>query len=163
MASTVEQATTMIAQRYARELLERLQNIANTLDRLLALQQSPRKNFLAAGTIAGSATVGTTPSTITVTPLGLPPGTILGPDPHRRGLSVQNTSASGGPSLTVGLGTLNPVAGQGIVLPAGASWDGRLSGMLWTGAVSVIASAAGCNFSWVEARGQNASGLNEAI
>lgn len=159
--SPLHTASTLLAQRYATELLTRLAEITRTLGRILELQQSPRKNFLAAGTVNGSGTVGTTAATCTNTVLGAPPGTILNANPHRRGLNVQNTGTAG--SLTLGLGITAPQAGQGLVLPPGASWDGRISGDLWVGSVAVIGSAAGVTYAYLEVMGPNSRGPNEVL
>lgn len=151
-----------IGLRLAHEVVKRLGEISTTLKQLLALQQSPRKNFLSAGTSPGGGTVGTSPASCNVQVLGQAPGTILGPNPHRRGLAVQNTSTSN--TLTLGLGITQPTAGAGIVLPAGASWDGRLSGQLWLGSVSVVGSAAGTTFAYLEAMGPSSrTPPNEAV
>jgi hypothetical protein len=135
------------------ELMRRIGSIERTFVRLLELQQGPRLNLMGAGTIAGSGTVGTSPATASSQVLGQPPGVIVAANPYRRGLSVQNRSSSGGPALTIGLGVTAPQAGSGIVIDPGGSWDGRVSGALWPGVVSVVASATGCAYSWLEAYG----------
>lgn len=157
----IHTASTMLAQRYATEITTRLAEIARSLIRLVELQQAPRRNYLAAGTLAGSGTVGTTPASCTNTVLGLPPGTILAANPEARGRNIQNTGTAG--SLTIGLGTSNPIAGQGLVLPPGASWDGRISGSLWNGSVSVIGSQAGVTYCYLEVQGSGAHGTNSAF
>lgn len=128
------------AQRVAAAIVDHLSGIEKTLKRQLELAEAPRKNFLSAGTVPGQNTVGTNPIS-----------NFVAANPRRRGLNVQNTSAAGGPNITLGLGLTTPQSGAGIVLAPGASWDGRLSGMLWIGTVSVVASAAGASFAWVEA------------
>jgi hypothetical protein len=110
---------------------------------------------MAAGSVTFGGTVGTTPTSSTVNPpAGYPAGVVIDANPHRRGLNIQNLSASGGPNLTIGLGVTSPQSGAGWVLQPGASWDGRVSGALWTGSVSVVASAAGCLFSGGEVAGR---------
>lgn len=146
----------MLAQRAFAQLLDKLGSIDVSLIRLVELAQGPRENLFAAGSISFGGTVGTSPSTCTVTPpSGLPPGVVLAANPHRRGLSIQNLSASGGANLTIGLGQTAPQPGTGWVLLPGASWDGRVSGAVWPGSVSVVASAAGCVFAGGEVLGRN--------
>lgn len=145
-----------LAQRLFNQVVERLTNIDVSLTRLVELAQGPRENLFAAGSTPFGGTVGATPATCTVAPpLGMPPGVVLAANPHRRGLSIQNTSAAGGPSLTLGLGIMSPQAGTGWVLAPGASWDGRVSGAVWPGSVTVVASAAGCSFAGGEVLGRN--------
>lgn len=138
------------------QALDRLKSIDVSLTRLVELAQAPRENLFAAGSIPFGGTVGALSSTCTVTPpLGQSPGVVLAANPHRRGLGIQNLSAAGGPNLTIGLGLSTPIAGAGLVLAPGAAWDGRVSGAVWTGSVSVVASAAGCTFSGLEILGRN--------
>lgn len=161
MASPGPAVGAQMGLRIANEIVKRLGEISRTLQQLLVLQQSPRKNYLSAGTLSGQGTVGVAPSSCTVSVLGQAPGVILAPNPHRRGLNVQNTSTSN--ALTLGLGVTQPTAGAGIVLPAGASWDGRVSGQLWIGSVSVVGSGASTTFSYLEAMGPNSRPQNEAV
>lgn len=153
------QATTPAAimlQRLAQKFLDRLESIDVGISRLVELAQAPRENLFAAGSIPFGGTVGTTPSSCSMTPpAGAPPGTVLVANPHRRGLNIQNLSASGGPNLTIGLGVTSPQPGTGWVLAPGASFDGRVSGSMWTGSVVVVASAAGCAFAGGEVSGRN--------
>jgi hypothetical protein len=152
------------AQWLANRFMERLASIDHTLTRMLELQQSPRTLLDVQGTVAGGGTVGITPASCTVAPpLGTSPGTILARNPHRRGLSVQNLSAAGGPNLTLGLGVQTPIANTGWVLMPGQSWDGRISGEVWTGSVTVVASVAGCTFAFGVSSGPNQRGRNEAV
>lgn len=140
--------------RLANEVVKRLREISTTLSQLLSLQQSPRKNYLMTGALPGAGTVGVTGASCTVQPpLGNPPGVIISANPHRRGLNVQNLSATGGPSLTIGIGITQPTAGAGLVLPPGASWDGRISGELQLEAISVVASGASCSFCYLQKSG----------
>ena len=136
-------------------LLERLHSIDHNISRLLEVSQTPREDLMAAGSVTFGGTVGATPGSCTVAPpSGSPPGVVIDANPHRRGLNIQNLSAAGGPNLTIGLGVTSPQAGAGWVLQPGASWDGRVSGALWTGSVSVVASGAGCTFSGGEVAGR---------
>jgi len=127
-----------------------LQEISITLGRLLELQQAPRLNYLAVGSVAGAGTASSTGPTV-----------VLAPNPRRRGLSVQNRASAG--NLTIGLGVSNPIINTGLVLAPGASWDGRLSGAVWPGAVNVIADAASVAFSWVQVTGPSSMPVNEAL
>lgn len=146
----------LMAKQLVDQALERLRAIDVSLTRLVELAQGPRENLFAAGSVPFGGTVGTTGATCTVVPpLGQSPGVILAANPHRRGLSIQNLSPAGGPSLTLGLGLSSPVAGTGQVIPPGGAWDGRISGAMWPGSVSVVASAAGCVFSGLQISGRN--------
>lgn len=111
--------------------------VSHTLTRLLELAESPRRNYLSLGTRTGGGTIGTASSGQ------------LNANPRRGGLSVQNTGSAG--NLTVGLGQTSPSAGTGIVLAPGASWDGRVSGQLWLGSVTLIGDQASVSYSWLEA------------
>lgn len=158
----------LLAKQLFNQVIDRLSSIDVSLTRLVELGQAPRENLFAAGSTPFGGTVGTSGPTCTVPPpLGLSPGIVLAANPHRRGLSIQNLSAAGGPNLTLGLGVQTPQAGTGWVLVPGASWDGRVSGAVWTGSLSVIASAAGCVFAGGEVLGRNETrrrhGLNQAI
>jgi len=132
----------------AAKALEHLGAIERVLGRLLELQQSPRVNFLAAGTVAGGGNASTAPMPI------------IAAEPHRRGLSIQNIAAAG--TLTVGLGVTSPIPGQGLTLAAGASWDGRISGAVWSGSVSIVASQPGVAYSWLVVPGPSGH-RNEAL
>lgn len=150
MPATARAGVVASASQLALRALKHLEKIELTLGRLLELQQGPRLNFLAAGTVAGSGTAGTTPTS-----------GVLSPNPRRRGLNVQNLGSAG--SLTLGLGTTTPIAGTGIVLAPGASWDGRVSGAVWPGSVSVVASQAGVAFSWLELMGPSSRPTDGAL
>ena len=63
--------------------------------------------------------------------------------------SVQNLSGAG--ALALGLGNTQPQPGTGIVLGPGQAWDGRVSGAVWKGSVSVVGIAAGVLYSWLDA------------
>jgi hypothetical protein len=154
--STLPTPAAAMAKQLVTQALERLRSIDVSLTRLVELSQGPRENLFAAGSVPFGGTVGVSPSTCSVNPpLGMPPGVVLAANPHRRGLNIQNLSAAGGPNLTIGLGLTAPQPGTGWVLAPGASWDGRVSGALWPGSVSVVASAAGCVFSGGEIMGRN--------
>ena len=146
----------VMLKRLAEQFLDRLGSMDASLIRMLELAQGPREMLFAAGSIPFGGTVGITGASCTVSPpSGYSPGVVLAANPHRRGLSIQNLSASGGPNLTLGLGLMSPISGTGWVLPPGASWDGRISGALWPGSLSVIASAAGCMFAGGEILGRD--------
>jgi hypothetical protein len=91
----------------------------------------------AAGTAETANTVtGASPGTVAV---GNVSGLVIAANTTRKGLNIQNTGAS-----TVSLGLGHPaVLGRDLVLAPEASWDGRVSGALWRGAVNAIATAAG--------------------
>jgi hypothetical protein len=118
-------------------ITERLSAIERLLHRQLELAQSNRRNALGSGSVAGGGTI------------GVAPGPIVNANPKRTGLSVQNNGAAG--NLTLGLGTTQPQSGTGLLLAPGASWDGRVSGALWLGSVSVVGSTTGVVYSWLEA------------
>jgi hypothetical protein len=149
MSATARAGIASSASALAVKAIRHLEAIERTLGRMLELQQGPRMNFMAAGTVAGSGSAG-----VTATP-------VLAANPRRRGLSVQNLAAAG--SLTLGLGTTSPIAGTGIVLAPGATWDGRISGAVWPGSLSIVASTAGVQFSWLELIGPSSQPLNEAL
>jgi hypothetical protein len=136
-------------------VLEKLHSIDHNINRMLEVMQTPRENLMAQGSVTFGGTVGTSPTSATVNPpTGYPNGVVIDANPHRRGLNIQNLSAPGGPNLTIGLGVTTPINGAGWVLQPGASWDGRVSGAVWMGSVSVVASAAGCVFSGGEVAGR---------
>jgi hypothetical protein len=144
------------AQKVLSDLMRRLASIDGSLVRLVELAQGPRDDPLAAGSVPFGGSVGVTAASCTVSPpIGFGPGVILAAAPHRRGLSVQNLSASGGPNLTLGIGLTSPTAGVGITLLPGATWDGRISNAVWPGTVSVIASGAACLFAGVAVNGRS--------
>lgn len=145
----------MAAKSMLTDALARLKNIDVSLTRLVELGQGPREMLFAAGSTPFGGTVGTTPASNTYQVSGQATGVVLGANPHRRGLSIQNLSAGGGPNLTIGLGITSPAAGVGLTLPPGTSWDGRISGAVWPGSVSLVASAAGCTYAGVEILGRN--------
>lgn len=144
------------ARRVLEQLFAKLTSIDESLVRMLELAQAPREGLMTAGTTPFGGQVGVTPSSCTVIPpAGMPPGVVLGAHPHRRGLAVQNLSAAGGATLTLGLGLTSPQSGIGLTLAPGGSWDGRISGAVWTGSVSVVASEAGCAFAGLELLGRS--------
>lgn len=137
------------------QVLKYLHNIDHNINRLIELSQTSREGLWAPGSVPFGGTVGAVATTCTVNPpSGQPTGVVIDANPHRRGLGIQNVSASGGPNLTIGLGLTSPQSGAGLVLAPGASWDGRISGAVWTGSVSVVGSAAGCAFSGLEVSGR---------
>jgi hypothetical protein len=121
----------------AKKIIERLTGIESVLNEQLRLSQSSVQNFIGAGTVAGGGTA-----------LAVPTAVING-NPRRRGLHVQNLAAAG--NLTVGLGTTQPQPGTGIVLTPGQSWDGRVSGALWKGSISVVGTTGGVLYAWLDA------------
>lgn len=156
--SAMPTPTAALAKQIFGELQERFLSIDRSLIRLVELGQSPRENLtFGGGSIPFGGTVGVTPASCSMQPpAGYSPGTILPANPHRRGLTIENLSAAGGPSLTLGLGVQSPQSLIGITLLAGGgSFDGRISGMMFTGFVVVIASGAGCIFGGVEVLGRN--------
>jgi hypothetical protein len=144
--SMLSEASAPIA--LANRVIRELEAMHHILRRLLELEQSPRRNFLAAGTIAGAGAVGTTPLNV------------MPANPHRRGLYVKNTVGTG--RLTIGLGVTQPSDGVGIVLAPGETWNGLVSDDLWLGSVTVIGSQSGVTYSWLQASGPSGA-RNEAI
>jgi hypothetical protein len=126
--------------RVAGAFLERLESIERRCVRWLELAQPPAVNALAIGTVTGQGIA----SLAAVTEL-------LPAKPNRLGLSIQNRSPVGW--LAVGLGSTAPVVGSGLMIAPGQSWDGRVSGALWLGSVSLIADQVSVSYSWLEARG----------
>lgn len=63
---------------------------------------------------------------------------VIGPNPRRNGLSIVNGGES---NVSLGLGA-EAVSGDDIVLIPGGSWDGRISGVLWRGAVNAVSAKA---------------------
>ena len=120
----------------ARHAMDLLCGIRDSLQRLVELQETDTSRYLMQGSVAGGSTIGTTAATI------------MRPNANRRGLSVQNNGTAG--NLTIGLGQGSPIEGTGIVLAPGSSWDGRVSGQMWRGLVSVIGSQSGVVYSWLE-------------
>lgn len=147
----------LMAQSLFNSLLEKISSMDRSLIRLLELAEMPREMLMAAGSQPFGGTVGVTPASCTIAPAaGESPGVILPANPHRRGLTIVNTSASGATQLTIGLGIRQPQAGVGIVLLGnGGAWDGRISGAVWMGAVAVVSNVAGCTFGGVETLGPN--------
>jgi hypothetical protein len=129
--------TAIAAAALAKKIVDRLTGIESVLNEQLRLSQSSVQNFIGAGTVTGGGTAGAVPVAI------------VNGNPRRRGLHVQNLSAGG--NLTVGLGTTQPQPGTGIVLPPGQSWDGRVSGALWKGSISVVGVTAGVLYAWLDA------------
>jgi len=138
MSATVGRTqTSMIAATIAKAVTDRLDAIQSILAEQLRLSESSVQNFIGAGTVAGGGTA------------GIAPAQILAGNPRRRGLSVQNLSGAG--ALALGLGNTQPQPGTGIVLGPGQAWDGRVSGAVWKGSVSVVGIAAGVLYSWLDA------------
>ena len=129
-----------VAQRFAVSVSERLTEIRDELERLRELAEgADRYNFLGAGSVQGGRS-----------DLGTSPITILEANPKRGGLNVQNLSPAGGNNLSIGIGNRSPLINTGITLPPGGSWDGRLSGKVCLASITVVGSAAGTTFSFVE-------------
>ncbi|HET7047868.1 MAG TPA: hypothetical protein VFI54_06310 [Solirubrobacteraceae bacterium] len=140
MSALNNQTVALGAARLLGVLQERLQAIETLLQRQLDLAESPPLNFLGAGSTAyGSTTTDTQPH-------GL-----WRANPNRRGGSIQNIGTTG--NLTVGLGSTTPTANTGITLGPGQSWDGRVSGIVWTGRVHIVSSASGVQWTAVEVLG----------
>jgi hypothetical protein len=114
-----------------------LKDLLYGIRQLVRLQESSTRAYLMSGSLAGGGTIGTAATSI------------LNANANRNGLSVQNVGTAG--NLTLGLGTTSPQSGTGIVLQPGSSWDGRVSGQMWRGSVSIIGSAAGVVYSFLEA------------
>lgn len=113
-----------------------LRDMLWAIRKLVALQESATGTYLMQGSIAGGGTIGTTAAPM------------MAANANRKGLSVQNLGSSG--NLTLGLGTTEPQVGTGITLLPGDSWDGRISGQMWRGSVSMIGGAAGVVYSFLE-------------
>lgn len=138
---TPQKPAGMLAQRYAITISTYLQEMRNDLRRMLQVfEGADRHKFISGGTIQGGNAL-----------LGTVPNTILEGNPKRTGLSVQNISASGGPTLSIGIGNRAPQINTGVTLPPGGTWDGRLSGRLCTESITVVGSAAATSFTFVEA------------
>jgi hypothetical protein len=158
--------TSLVARRALAELFNHLKSMDVSLTRLIELNQAPRENLFAAGSLPFGGTVGLTPQTCSMAPpIGYGPGIILASNPHRRGLSISCIGTTD--YLGIGLGVQNPSVSQGLVIAPGGTWDGRISGMVWTGFVSIVGSAVGTVFSGVEISGRNETrrrgGLNQPI
>jgi hypothetical protein len=133
----MQQPLATAAQRLARQLLDRLVGIEEILAQQLQHSESSRKNFLGSGTVPGGGTIGTVAAPL------------LAANLNRRGVVIQNIGAAG--NLTLGLGITQPSPGVGLTLLPGQSWNGLISGAVWLGSVSIVGSAAGVTYSWVEA------------
>lgn len=129
-------ASPVTGKQLALQAAQDLCDVKDKLTELIALQSSPVENFLVSGAIAGGGTA-----------LAIP-GPVMNANPKRRGLSVQNIGTAG--NLTLGLGITSPQPNTGIVLLPGESWDGRVSGAVFRGAISVLGVTAGVQFSWLE-------------
>jgi hypothetical protein len=129
-------ASPLTGKQLALQAAQDLCDVKEQLEQLVRLQSSPVENFLAAGSIAGGGTATAVP---------IP---VMNGNPKRRGLSIQNIGAAG--NLTLGLGMTDPQPNMGLVLLPGESWDGRVSGAVFRGAVSVVGVAAGVAYSWLE-------------
>jgi hypothetical protein len=126
----------------AEHVLRHLSAISSDLRRMLQLQQSSVRNFIAAGSVSGGGQIGAAPQPI------------IAANPKRRGLRVQNLAAAGGGTITLGLGQTAPQPGTGIVLQPGgvdaSTWDGMVSGAVWTGSVSIVGSTGGISYSFLD-------------
>ncbi|MDE2107003.1 MAG: hypothetical protein KGL39_57885 [Patescibacteria group bacterium] len=104
--------------------------------RLVVVSNAPGVNSIGASA-AGNTTVA----------IGAASVTVLAANAGRVGLKVVNNGAT---NITLSLGVSPAVAGSGIYIPAGGSWDGTVSGRLWTGAIYGIGSGAGGTLAVVE-------------
>lgn len=133
---TANGAAVSAAAALANKILDRLTTISDTLTRQLELAESSRKNYLASGSVSGGGTVGVAPIS-----------RVIIDNYRRRGLSVQNIGAAG--NLSIGLGQTQPQINTGITLLPGTSWDGRVSGQLFLGDISLVGSQAGVQYTWM--------------
>lgn len=131
----VQQALT--GRQLALQAVGDLRDVLHGIRQLVRVQESSAKRYLMSGSLAGGGTINVTAAAL------------LNANSNRNGLSVQNLGTVG--NLTLGLGTTSPQSGTGIVLQPGQSWDGRVSGQMWRGSVSIIGSQAGVTYSFLEA------------
>lgn len=136
--SALQHPVSVMAAQIAQQITDRLRRIEHVLDRQLQLSESSRKNFIGAGSVTGGGTIGTVPAQL------------LADNLNRRGLRVQNLSASGGPNISLGLGTTSPAPNVGVTIPPQQAWEGVVSGTLWLGNVSIVATGAGAVYSWID-------------
>lgn len=128
----------VLAAQIAAQITDRLRRIEHVLDRQLQLSESSRKNFIGAGSVTGGGIIGTVPAQL------------LGDNLNRRGLRIQNLSAAGGPNISLGLGTTIATPNVGVTIPPQQAWEGVVSGTLWLGNVSIVGSAAGAVYCWID-------------
>lgn len=121
-----------LALQAAQDLRDMVRRIGEVVD----LLRSPVKDFITAGTVGGGGTVEGAPVQV------------LNGKPNRRGLFIANLDPDR--SLTIGLGISAPALGTGLTLLPGQSWDGRISGAIWVGSVTLVGDPAGTLFSWLE-------------
>lgn len=82
-----------------------------------------------------------TPSTTTSAVSGAS-AQLIGPNPERNALSVQVDSAGAGPVyLLLGTGAASATVFH-VCIPAGVIWNGRISDVLWRGAIQVFGTGA---------------------
>lgn len=104
--------------------------LGSSVDPLYTRQDDSGNNGTASSATAGAGTFNVTTSS----------GSKVAANSSRRGLQVVNGTDT---DVSLGLGGA-ATAGQGIVLKAGGgSWDGRISGVLWTGSVFAIHAGSG--------------------
>jgi hypothetical protein len=120
-----------------------------TSGELLVAQLSAGTRILeVAGTFSSTPPTSATSSVPGQTTVGVTAGTILALNAARKACAVQNTGTT---VIYLALGHTPTVTAYFIALPAGGvandgssnRWDGTVSGVLWTGAVSAISSASG--------------------
>jgi len=86
-----------------------------------------------------NAVTSSSPRTFTVTSSSQ---LVLAANPARAGLSVINDS---GVEIYLGLAQAAAVGSDISLYPGGGSWDGRVSQLVWTGAVYAIAASGSSN------------------
>lgn len=120
----------------ALQLAGHVRDIARGVWKLVELQESSTKRYLMSGSVAAGGTASTVPAPL------------LNANANRRGLSVQNIATTG--TISLGLGTTAPQINTGITLAPGQSWDGRVSGQMFRGSISIVGSAAAVAYTSVE-------------
>lgn len=141
MSALTQGHVASVANRFALQVAELLTLIREELQRIRELHEgADRWNFIGAGTVQGGTT---TPDTL--------PHTILEANPKRTGLTIVNLSTTAGQVISIGIGNRAPQINTGVTLLAnGGAWDGRLSGKVCQQSISIVGSAAGIAYSWVE-------------
>lgn len=105
-------------------------------------------NLKIAGSFSSTPPSSSTANVAAQTSVGTVAGSILAANANRKGCSVKNTGTT---VIKLALGQTPSQTVYHISLPAGGAaddgaggfWDGTISGVVWTGAISAISSGAG--------------------